>query len=251
MKPIPATDFADIGRPFPAVLPAPQPRNESPSNFRRSSTPSQRAYPWLLVSSTIIASVFFFLYITKPVVHLAGEKSPAPAVPTPAPETKTPAAGKPAALPKSLVPGSDKLPGDSAGPAPSLAKKDTPAFEETNLRVQHVLTARISEGDISRLVLDVPVLYQSRQLRWTQEEVERARGLLARLSDYQEKSRNLRTEGNALLSEWNQLVGKSIPAQELRADSPSLPMNQREAGSSDAPSGFDSSESIQLNPSGK
>lgn len=251
MKPIPA--HADAGRPFPTVLPSTPQRNESPSNFRRPPSSSNRSYPYLLVTSTLLAAAFCFLYITKPVVQIGGEAKPDenPIVaPQPA-EQPAPAHDKLASNPPSLLPGTDRLPGDVPATAPTIARKDQPAFEETNLTVQHVLTARIPAGDVSRLVLDVPVLYQSRHLRWSQDDVAKARELLAKLSDYQEKSLILRSEGNRLLTEWNQLVTHSIPAAELRADSPSLPANQRGAASSHAPTGLDSGETIQLKPSGK
>ncbi|HVJ45508.1 MAG TPA: hypothetical protein VM511_03915, partial [Luteolibacter sp.] len=240
MKPIPAHDFADTVRSYPPVQPTPPQRNDSPSNFRRPQAAGHRSYPFLLIASTLVASVFCFLYITKPVVQVAGQNAPKDSMPVPETTGETiPASGKttPAAAP-ALMPGSDRLPGDKPSATPPIARKDQPAFEETNLTVQHVLTARVAEGDISRLVLDVPVLYQSRHLKWTQGDVEHARKLLAQLSDYQEKSVLLRSEGTRLLSEWNQLVTRSIPAAELRADSPSLPGNQRSSAPSVAPTGL-------------
>jgi hypothetical protein len=252
MKPIPA--HADTGRPFPTVLPSTPQRNESGSNYRRPQASAHRSYPYLLVASTLIACFFCFLYITKPVVRIEGEAKtpPSPAAP-PAQikEPDTPAKDQLAAAPSNLLPGTDSLPGDAPTAAPALPKKTQPAFEETNLTVQHVLTARVPAGDISRLVLDVPVLYQSRHLRWTQSDVEKARDLLAQLSDYQEKSLLLRSEGNRILSEWNQLITHSIPSAELRADSPSLPANQLDNTRTIVPTGLDSGKTIQLKPSGK
>ena len=132
-------------------------------------------------------------------------------------------------------------------PGPSSAS----AFEETNLRIQHILTAEAPGGHLDRIDIDVPVLYQSRNLRWTATEVEEARTLLARLMDYQEKSQTLRAEGVQLLESWNHLIGKSIPATDLRADSPSLPENQQDAADLPRPAGTITTESIQLQPSGK
>lgn len=250
MKPIPAHDFADAGRPFASALPSPPPRNESPSNFRRSASQSNRAYPFLLIASTLIASAFCFLYMTKPVVTVSAEnQEPAPA-PANTGKPALAAAEKPAPESPSLLPGNDRLPGDPTTAA-APARKDLPAFEETNLSVQHVLTARTPEGDLSRIDLDVPVLYQSRHLRWTEDDVSRARDILSRLSHYQEKSLALRSEGSLLLAEWNQLMARSIPSAELRADSPSLPVNQRGSSPAITPESLDSSQTIQLKTPGK
>ena len=91
-------------------------------------------------------------------------------------------------------------------------------------------------------MLEVPVLYGSRSLRWTPAEIARARDLLGRIGDYQEKTRALQAEGSALLAEWNGLVGDSVPTAVLRADSPSL---TRDALLNPA-EGLDSSEAIEI-----
>ena len=91
-------------------------------------------------------------------------------------------------------------------------------------------------------MLEVPVLYGSRSLRWTPSEIARARELLVRIGDYQEKSRALQAEGGALLSEWNALVGDSVPSAVLRADSPTL---TRDALLNPA-EGLDSTEAIEI-----
>ena len=78
-----------------------------------------------------------------------------------------------------------------------------------------------------------------------------ARELLVRLMDYQEKSQLLRAEGVELLDAWNRLIEASIPATDLRADSPSLPANQEDAADAPRPAGLITTESIQLQPSGK
>ena len=69
--------------------------------------------------------------------------------------------------------------------------------------------------------------------------------------DYQEKSRQLRAEGVQLLDAWNHLISKSIPASELRADSPSLPENQVDAADAPRPAGLITTESIQIQTSGQ
>lgn len=119
-------------------------------------------------------------------------------------------------------------------------------FEETNIRIQHVLDAEFPSGDVSRIIVDVPVLYRSRSLRWTQEQTTQARTLLDRLGAYQEQIRSLRGEGNQLLEEWNGLISESIPSVALRADSPSLPTNQQDDLTPASARGSDTVETIKL-----
>ncbi len=62
---------------------------------------------------------------------------------------------------------------------------------------------------------------------------------------------NLRAEGIGLLDAWNQLIERSIPAAQVRADSPTLPDNQQDAADTPRPAGLLSTDSIQIQPSGK
>ncbi len=262
------------------MTPPPEPMNEPvvatairlspgsyPRNARMTNVPRSKAYPWLLVISTLIAGVFCLLYITKPVIITA------PSVPLPSklPPPDTQAVGSemkdavvkpvPNAVERpaqeDLLPAGDQLPGDpspQARPISPAARPNLPAIaassptEETNLRIQHILTAEAPGGHLDRIDLEVPVLYHSRNLRWTPEDITRARQLMIRLMDYQEKSRALRLEGAELLDAWNALVNKSIPTSELRADSPSLPSNQQDAADAPLPEGLISEEVIQLEP---
>ena len=151
-----------------------------------------------------------------------------------------------------IMPDKDRLPGEM--PTDSASRPDSPTvtpFEHTNLRIQHILTAEAPGGHTSRIDLDVPVLYQSRNLRWTPAEVAKARELLIRLADYQEKSRTLRLEGMELLESWNHLIENSVPAADLRADSPTLPTNQQDAADTPRPAGLNTTELIQIQPAGK
>ena len=260
MKPLPAQRTASgkpTGEAIPSLPAALAPSSGPYSTANRRATNGATAsnvYPLLLLMSTAVAGLFCLLYITKPVIV----REPAMAAPaTPAkPAPPSPATAQPA----DLMPRRDALPGENQAtvkPVPSDprgALADAPVssfFEETNLRIQHVLTAEAPGGHRDRIVLDVPVLYQSRQLRWTPDEVARARDLLVRLMDYQEKSRTLRAEGIGLLDAWNSLIEKSIPAAELRADSPTLPANQQDAADAPRPAGLITTDSIQLQPAGK
>lgn len=241
---------------LPTGLAAP-PVSFSKTNRRASSNPVQRAYPWLLAASTAVAATFCLLYITKPVIVPPGsvgtDLTKAVIQNT---SSQHPAEDKPA----SLLPDKNRLPGDGGGngpikPVPSDPRKSilpptyANQFEETNLRIQHILTAEAPGGHVDRIDLDVPVLYQSRSLRWTPDEVAEARTLLTRLMDYQEKSQALRGEGIQLLDAWNRLISDSIPSHDLRADDPSLPSNQSDTSESPRLAGSLSNDSIQIQPS--
>jgi hypothetical protein len=255
MKPLPTDPSAHRNRRVLDDLPVLQTPSGSPSNYRRAGNPIHRAYPWLLLLSTALSAAFCILYLTKPVIRAAPhsgvlpQQEPVPAPPAPATE-KPKLAAQPPKSP-SLLPG-NLLPGETAAPKITRATRPaTATTEQTNLSVQHVLTAQIPQGDISRIILDVPVLYNSRQLRWTQADVEEARGLLARLAIHQEQTTMLREEAGELLDDWNRLVARSIPTSELRADSPSLPANQGGTPLLNVPASLDTSESIQLKPAGQ
>jgi len=216
-------------------------------NRRAQACPISRAYPALLIASTALAAVFCALYVNKPVIVAGQAPGPAATATAPAPPafaSAAPPVGEP------LLPRAGALPGDTTKPQPAdprrlptrSAGSDKP-FEETNLRVQHVLKAQGPNGeDLGKVMLEVPVLYRSRALRWTPAEVTRARDLMTRIGNYQEASRMVREEGQKLLGEWNLLIGESIPAEVLRADSPSL---SREAQHPAAES-LDSTQAIEI-----
>ncbi|MBC8125778.1 MAG: hypothetical protein H8M99_01340 [Gloeobacteraceae cyanobacterium ES-bin-144] len=231
----------------------------SKANRRIQTCSVQRVYPWLLFTSTMIAALFCLMYITKPVIVAASMESPF------LERSNKPQVTIASSTPEkaSMIPSRERLPGE-ANPKASSQQTNNPqathflpkapasgAFEETNLRIQHVLNAETPGGHSSRIDIDVPVLYQSRSLRWTPDEIAKARELLSRLMDYQEKSRNLRTEGIELMDAWNNLIGNSIPASDLRADSPSLPANQQHAADAPHREGLITNESIQIQPTGK
>ncbi|MGB1129494.1 MAG: hypothetical protein ACPG4K_05550 [Haloferula sp.] len=202
------------------------------ANHRRTSCTVQRAYPWLLFTSTAMAAAFCALYILKPVVQAAPA---APVVTNEAAEEGLPpgsivrAPSKPASV-------EEEVARPSAIAPQTLASSNEEGFEETNLRIQHVLGATGPNGeDLGRITLDIPVLYESGSVRWTREDVSKARSLLERIEDYQVKSRALRDEAIHLISEWDELIILSIPETTLRADSPTLPENQGAGTAEDAP----------------
>lgn len=256
MKPIPAPhateEEAKEASPASASDLLKSASGRSPHSNRRSLQSSvQQAYPWLLALSTTVAVLFAVLYINKPYVVSHGEEEPMaaadPKEKNNSQESKT-----------ALLPSRQQLPGeDSAMPdkpetaIPNQLGDTAPVhaeYEETNMRVQHILNATTESGHIIRIDLEVPVLYRSRELRWTPDEVARARDILVQLMDYQDKSRQLRSQGEQLLHSWNQLVGQSIPASRLRADSPSLPDNQKDVMAVGGPVDTTTRDAIDIQP---
>ncbi len=257
MRPLPTTTQATPLATKPVPVPAsPQTLELGPlthptstaSNRRSTTCPVQRAYPWLLAGSTAMAAVFCGLYMTKPVIVTGSPHGPAATASAPSPVFAAATAAAPDA--DSLLPRASALPGDVSKPQPADPRRFASAqtgpenaYEQTNLQIQHVLKAQGPGGeDLGKIALEVPVLYRSRALRWTTEEVAQARDLMVRIGHYQEACRLLRDEGGTLLAEWNSLVGTSIPASVLRADSPSL---TREAGPAQTES-LDSTQAIEI-----
>jgi hypothetical protein len=267
MKSLPAHESAG-GKPSAedSVPSWPSAQAEAPGRHTKSNRRTvNRIYPWLLLVSTATAAAFCLLYITKPVIDTSSAgTSPAPSAPA---KLELATSEVPSPQPQisdttSLLPNDNRLPGERspannpdrpipAEPSVLPAPPSISGFEETNLRIQHILSAEAPGGHLSRLDLEVPVLYQSRSLRWTADEVAEARSLLNQLVDYQEKSQRLRTEGAELLDAWNRLIDRSIPASQLRADSPSLPDNQEDAADAPRSTRLMSSQSIQIQPASK
>jgi|AntRauTorckE6833_2_1112554.scaffolds.fasta_scaffold12872_4 hypothetical protein len=217
--------YHEADRPIRSITVASPTGPYSQSNRRVSAICGvQRCYPWLLFATTAVAAAFCFAYITKPVI--ISESVDVLEI--------QPSLGKAesSAPTKSILPNPSKLPGEKQAGSNQNRSAAIPSapnsqgFEETNLRMQHILDAESPSGDIHRMVIDVPVLYKSRNLRWSQQEVAEARTLLTQLEQHQEQTRALRDQGKLLLHNWNTLVNTSIPDQILRADSPSLPINQ-------------------------
>ncbi|MFT4176434.1 MAG: hypothetical protein QM627_07225 [Luteolibacter sp.] len=248
MKSLPAhdpEDYASVSGKMPS-LPTPLGVGQAPPrNHRRIPSGNDRIYPVLLAISTLLSGVFCYLYLTKP-VRVVQHTVPQPAIVPAVPETK-PATPEPTAEPSVSPPEEKLLPSLASTPIP---RGDTSPFEETNLRVQHILTAESPNGEINKIILNIPVLYQSRNLRWTTTDIIEARVLLNKLNDYQERSAQLRAEGSVLLTAWNRLVERTIPGGQIRADSPSLPASQQ-AATAPIPQDANVPQSIQLQPSEK
>ncbi len=227
------------------------PSRPNSGNRRTGQGGSHAAYPWLLTASTAVAALFAFLYISKPVFSSNADTTKT--------GTQEQAEGGSAAeTENSLLPTGNRLPGEgdtgekgAESPTKLTTSPIHARYEETNMRVQHIMTATAADGSVTRIDLEVPVLYQSRNLRWTPEEVARAEDLMVQLMDYQDKSRKLRSHGQQLLADWNALIGSSIPASRLRADSPSIPTNQKGAIVISDSSGDTVNDAVEIQPKDK
>lgn len=206
-----------------------------------------KAYPWLLGASLCMSGILCWMYVTKPVIAPAAVQTPAQSEST---EAVKPVMVKPTALvgkAAPLAPSENLLPGEepknvtatgSRHPAAPLrvdpgklaamrgsSSAQGNGWESTNLKVQHILSADSGNGELEKIILNVPVRYETRTMRWTPTDVEKARNVLARLMIYERDLNNLRQQGKGILKDWNSLLESTVPSAVLRADSPSLPYN--------------------------
>ncbi|NWK54867.1 hypothetical protein HW115_04555 [Verrucomicrobiaceae bacterium N1E253] len=246
--------------------------NNSKEQDKTASKPhgsaGQRAYPWLLALSVCFSGVLCWLYVTKPVIVSSGEVQ---AQGSSAPSKGVLSSGggsenSKSSGPSDLLPSDDALPGmagkkaagkgsaisgGAGSPKPLDPRKlatagDGSGWEKTNARVQHILSADAGDGEIAKIVLNVPVIYETRTMRWTQTDIQQARDILGRLMVYESNLARVKQEGNALLSDWNKLLEKTVPAGSLRADSPSLPYNHSQRSSGEGLP--DSGSTIKIEP---
>jgi hypothetical protein len=164
---------------------------------------------------------------------------PAPTTPAPAkPETAAPAAAEePVALQTPVEPPKPKAEEETSGPQNTVQKIDPrevgvttndgpeKEYEETALTVQRTLTAVMGD-DRQMIRLKVPVMYKSRTLRLEGDTLTEARRIHAELKAKTAALASLKVDLEKLLSNWNDLVRKSTPADALLPESPTLPENQ-------------------------
>ncbi|WP_018970714.1 hypothetical protein [Rubritalea marina] len=195
-------------------------------------------YKFLLIFSTLAAVFFCWLYVTKPTeIVQAATSAPSDSVITEG-GTSTPQAPEASSMASSLV-DAPSLPGmDAELPSiqpvdPSSGKNSVPVpsdssterlvgFEETNDAIQHVLLVQSDQGN-ERVILEVPVIYQTRGLRFSPAEANEAGRILRALKIYHAQVKKLHTDGQNIQRAWDKLLMDSQPIEALRADSPSLP----------------------------
>jgi len=198
-------------------------------------------YKYLLTFSTLSAVFFCWLYVTKPTIVSAipagsrenAGQEPDAAVPQSSSKVSAPEQNSFAKLSSGGLPGD--TPANSGLSQTSAAEKgsniplpksdsteDLVGFEETNDRVQHVITAQ-SNASSERIIIQVPVIYKTRGLRFGPEQANEAQRVLRALKIYQSQIRKLHQDGKNIQLAWDSLLMSAQPIDALRADSPSLP----------------------------
>ncbi len=207
-------------------------------------------YPFMLVTSVTVAALFCYLYLTADhdVQPEQTHPTPKPAIiveePTKEPANTTSPEGaenSDSSPPDTelssnsfTLPSSQALPGEITinSVAPStmpLAKSEATGsskdFEQTNFKVQHIIDAKLGDEPQERITIEVPVIYQTRAMRWGPDEVAEARRVLRAMEIYRERVKQLKLDGQNIQFAWEKLLTNSQPIPALRADSPSLPEN--------------------------
>jgi hypothetical protein len=130
-------------------------------------------------------------------------------------------AKEPAAKPETVKP--DK--GIDAQPNPEKAvnEADKSLWEPTGITVSRVFLATDgAKGEVRKIPMNVPVLYESRVLALDKDKQRAAARLLDKLMAYRTRLAAIRKEGADLLAEWNQIITSSTPQDLLLSDSPTL-----------------------------
>lgn len=178
----------------------------SVSDVQESSDYLQQLYPILLAGSVLLAGLFCFLYITKPVVVKAAS-------------TLEPAQSEvldEQQLTDRLMPWPDAEPvlqaEDFLMPLDSSIDggEERPGFEKTNLKMQQVFLIEGEGFDKEKLVVEHDVAYSSRLLRWDAEKVRKARLLKQEMVRHLNDVRIVRENGDYLMNEWESLDRKSV-----------------------------------------
>jgi hypothetical protein len=115
--------------------------------------------------------------------------------------------------------------GLDAQPDPEKAahESDTSLWEPTGITVSRVFLATDgAKGEVRKIPMNVPVLYESRVLALDKDKQRAVTRLLDKLVAYRTRLAAIRKEGADLLAEWNQIISSSTPQDLLLSDSPTL-----------------------------
>jgi hypothetical protein len=138
--------------------------------------------------------------------------SPNPEKPTPPTSSKEPEAKKPDK-------GQDVKPKDEK----PVDSSDGSVWEPTGITVSRLFLATGgTNGEVRKVPMSVPVLYESRLLALDRDKQRSIARLLDKLVSYRTRLAAMRKEGADLLAEWNQIVSASTPQDLLLSDSPTL-----------------------------
>ena len=195
--------------------PLPNPAEEKPD--AKSLT---RFYPPLLFFSTALTAVFFYLYLTKPVIvegtatmtavpvtQEAGAMELAKTNPAPVEkEELSPWPEEAEALISDALPGLKPLGRDIA---------QSSEMVPTTLGVEQIIEVASLNGELEKVSVSLPVLYPENVLAWNQESIAEAQLLAGDIEAHLKQVRAVQMNGVALLESWNRLVSKSAPKSVL------------------------------------
>ena len=115
--------------------------------------------------------------------------------------------------------GSDPQP----DPEKAVPESDKSLWEPTGITVSRVFLATDgAKGEVRKIPMNVPVLYESRLLAVDKDKQRAVARLLDKLVSYRTRLAAIRKEGADLLTEWNQIISSSTPQDLLLSDSPTL-----------------------------
>jgi len=128
---------------------------------------------------------------------------------------------EPATKPEAMKP--DKGLDGQPDPEKAAHESDTSLWEPTGITVSRVFLATDGvKGEVRKIPMNVPVLYESRLLALDKDKQRAVARLLDKLVAYRTRLAAIRKEGADLLTEWNQIVSSSTPQDLLLSDSPTL-----------------------------
>lgn len=179
-----------------------------------------RFYPPLLFFSTTLTGIFFFLYLTKPV--LVESSGSAPSAPTAEVISESVVREEAAVAEEELSPFPEEVmvPGeDLPGLQPlSIIKPDRPAMLATTLGVEQIVQVESLNGELEEFTISLPVLYPENMLSWNESSIVEAQRLAHEIEMHLEQVRSVQANGVKLLEDWNRLVSSSVPSEVLLED---------------------------------
>jgi hypothetical protein len=111
----------------------------------------------------------------------------------------------------------------SGNPEKVVDGSDASVWEPTAITVNRVFLATDgSKGEVRKVPMNVPVLYESRLLALDKDKQRAIARLLDKLVSYRTRLAAMRKEGADLLTEWNQIISSGTPQDLLLSDSPTL-----------------------------
>ena len=185
----------------------------TPSEEKPEAKSLSRFYPPLLFFSTTLTAVFFFLYLSKPVIVTGGEaampksqKAEAvqlvESIPVPVEKEELSPWPEADALTANELPGLEPLNTESA---------TSPEMIATTLGVEQIIEVESLNGALEKFTVSLPVLYPENVLSWNKESIAEAHQLASDIEAHLEKVREVQADGVGLLESWNLLVSKSVP----------------------------------------